>query len=129
MVLFAATMNLLVKSAENIRRGPITTTGIRLPPTRAFMDDLTITTRTVIECRWMLEETQDLIQWARMKFKPEKSQSLVFRGVWRGGPLGHGPPLRSPNFTLDIGLSQKKVRERRSIGRKTRVGPPPSRDF
>ena len=79
VVLFAATMNLLVKSAENIRRGPITTTGIRLPPTRAFMDDLTITTRTVIECRWMLEETQDLIQWARMKFKPEKSRSLVLK--------------------------------------------------
>ena len=35
------------------------------------------------------------------------------------------PPLRSPNFTLDIGLSQKKVRERCSIGRRTRVGPPP----
>ena len=37
------------------------------------------------------------------------------------------PPLRSPNFTLDIGLSQKKVCERRWIGRKTRVGPPPPR--
>ena len=46
-----------------------------------------------------------------------------------GGPLGHAPPLRSPNFTLDIGLSQKKVPERRSIGRKTRVAPPPPRDF
>ena len=77
------------------------------------------------------------------------------RGMWRGGASGHGPPLRSQNFTLDIGLSQKKsgndallaekqglapppqeskfyirywtesekVRERRSIGRKTRVGP------
>ena len=44
-----------------------------------------------------------------------------------GGPLGHAPPLRSPNFTLDIGLSQKKVHERRSIGRKTRVAPPLAR--
>ena len=83
VVLFAATMNLLVKSAENIRRGPVTTSGIRLPPTRAFMDDLTITTKSVIECRWMLEETQDLIEWARMKFKPEKSRSLV----WKNGKV------------------------------------------
>ena len=30
------------------------------------------------------------------------------RGVLRGGALGHVPPLRSPNFALDIGTNWKK---------------------
>ena len=41
-----------------------------------------------------------------------------------GGPLGHAPPLRTPIFTLDIGLRRKRVRERRSICRKIGFGPP-----
>ena len=47
------------------------------------------------------------------------------RGVPRGGALGHAPPLRSPNFALDIGLSWNKVTERRLIFQKTRFAPPP----
>ena len=53
--------------------------GIRQPPTRAFMDDMTITAKSVVECRWMLEDLERLISWARMKFKPEKSRSLVLK--------------------------------------------------
>ena len=45
------------------------------------------------------------------------------QGRVEGGAMA--PPLRSPNFTLDRRLSQKKVRERCLIGQKTRVGPPP----
>ena len=51
----------------------------------------------------------------------------IYAGACGGGGIGPWPPLRSLNFTLDIGLSQKKVCQRRSIGRKTRVGPPLAR--
>ena len=39
-------MNLLVKTAEKMSQGPITISGIRQPPTRAFMDDMTITAKS-----------------------------------------------------------------------------------
>lgn len=54
-------------------------TGVRQPPTRAFMDDMTITTKSHVEGRWMLEDLERLIAWARMKFKPAKSRSLVLK--------------------------------------------------
>ena len=46
-------------------------------------------------------------------------------GACRGGAIGPCPPLRSPNVTLHIGLSRKKVRECRLICRKSGFGPPP----
>ena len=41
------------------------------------MDDMTVTARTVIESRWMLEDQYRVLTWARMSFKQAKSQSLV----------------------------------------------------
>jgi hypothetical protein len=79
VILFAAAMNLLVKSAEKKSRGPVMVTGVKQPPTRAFMDDMTITTKTVVEGRWMLKDLEELIDWSRMAFKPAKSRSLVLR--------------------------------------------------
>lgn len=79
VILFAAAMNLMVKSAEKPRRGPVMVSGVRQPPTRAFMDDMTITTKTPVEGRWMLEDLEKFIRWARMKFKPAKSRSLVLK--------------------------------------------------
>lgn len=77
MILFALAMNMLVKSAEPECRGPKTKTGIRQPPIRAFMDDLTVTTESVPGCRWILQGLEKLTIWARMLFKPEKSRSLA----------------------------------------------------
>merc|ERR1711894_263325 len=53
--------------------------GVRQPPTRAFMDDMTVTAKSVVEGRWMLEDLEKLISWARMRFKPAKSRSLVLQ--------------------------------------------------
>ncbi|CAC5357420.1 unnamed protein product [Mytilus coruscus] len=39
VVLFSAAMNLLVKSADKMSRGPVMSSGVSQPPTRAFMDD------------------------------------------------------------------------------------------
>lgn len=72
-------MNLLVKSAEKLRWGAILASGVQQAPIRAFMDDLTITARSVPEGRWILEDLVELTKVARMEFKPSKSRSLVIR--------------------------------------------------
>ncbi|NJK32032.1 MAG: hypothetical protein HC927_06195 [Deltaproteobacteria bacterium] len=79
VILFSAAMNLIVKSVEKMSHGPVTISGVCHPPTRAFMDDMKITARSVPEGRWMLEDLERLISWARMKFKPAKSRSLVLK--------------------------------------------------
>ncbi|XP_061878077.1 uncharacterized protein LOC133630482 [Entelurus aequoreus] len=79
VILFALAMNMLVKSAEVQCRGPLSRSGVRQPPIRAFMDDLTVTTTSVPGCRWILNGLQEVISWARMSFKPAKSRSLVLK--------------------------------------------------
>lgn len=79
VVLFSASMYVLVKAAEKECKGPVMSSGTKQPPTRAFMDDLTVTTKSLIEGRWMLNALETLIKWARMKFKPAKSRSLVLK--------------------------------------------------
>ena len=79
VTLFALAMNMLVKSAEVECRGPLSNTGVRQPPIRAYMDDLTVTTSSVTGCRWILRGLERLIAWARMSFKPSKSRSVVIK--------------------------------------------------
>ena len=43
------------------------------------MDDMTITAKSIVEGRWMLEDLEKLFTWARMRFKPTKSRSLVIK--------------------------------------------------
>lgn len=64
VVLFALAMNLVVKSAEVECRGPLAKSGVRQPPIRAHMDDLTITTTSVPGSRWILQGLEKLITWA-----------------------------------------------------------------
>ncbi|XP_069114421.1 uncharacterized protein [Argopecten irradians] len=79
VILFAAAMNLIIKAVEKMSRGPYLSAGSRQPPTRAFMDDMTVTTKTVVEGRWTLRDLEEQITWARMRFKPAKSRSLVLK--------------------------------------------------
>ena len=79
VVLFSETMSFIVKTAEKMSRGPVTISVIRQPPTRAFMDDTTITTKSVLEGRWMLQDLEQLFSLSRMKFKPTESRSLVLK--------------------------------------------------
>ena len=83
-ILFTVPLNLLLKSAEVASRGPCTASGVQQPPIIAFM---TITSRSIVECRWMLEDLEKLVSWARMEFKsaiiqksgPRERQSLEFK--------------------------------------------------
>jgi hypothetical protein len=79
VVLFVMGMNLIIKAAERESRGPKTTSGIRLPSNRGFMDDMTVTTQTHVQARWILTALDETATWARMKFKPKKSRSLVIK--------------------------------------------------
>ena len=40
-----------------------------LPSSRGFMNDLTLTTTTCVQTRWMLTALTDVASWERMKFK------------------------------------------------------------
>ena len=78
-VLFSLTMNMLVKAAEVECRGPLSRSGVRQSPIRAYMDDLTVTSTSVMGGRWLLKGLERNMTWARMYFKPAKSRSLVLK--------------------------------------------------
>ncbi|XP_052260999.1 uncharacterized protein LOC127865146 [Dreissena polymorpha] len=79
VVLFVMGMNLILNAAKKETRGPKTASGIYLPSNRSFMDDLTITTQTHVQARWVLLALESTTSWARMKFKPKKSRSLIIK--------------------------------------------------
>lgn len=79
VVLFVMGMNLIINPANAETRGPKTSTGLHLPTNRGFMDDLTVTTQTHIQARWVLKALEEAATWARMKFKPKKSRSLIIK--------------------------------------------------
>lgn len=54
-------MNMATKRAESECRSSLTKSGVRQPPVRAFMDDLTVTTTSVPDSRWILQSLEDLI--------------------------------------------------------------------
>lgn len=78
-ILFSPAINLLFKVVEKLRRGVVLASGIKQTSVRAFMDELTITVRSVPEGRWILEDLCKIIAGARMESKPLKSRSLVLR--------------------------------------------------
>lgn len=69
----------MVKAAETECRGPLSKSGVRQPPIRAFMDNLTVMTTPVPAGRWILQGLGKLISWARMSFKPAKSMVMVLK--------------------------------------------------
>lgn len=71
VILFAAAMHLLVKSVEKPRQEAVLSSGIQQVPVRAFMDDLMITARSVLEGRWILEDLIELTAAARMELTIE----------------------------------------------------------
>ncbi|XP_063431308.1 uncharacterized protein LOC134713974 [Mytilus trossulus] len=58
-------------------RGPVVPSWVSQPPTRAFIDDMTITAKSVLEGKWMLQDLVELINLA--KCKPSKSRSLKLK--------------------------------------------------
>ena len=79
VIQFIAAMNLIITAGDRETRGPKTKSNVRLPPQRGFMDDLTITTESHIQARWILTALEDVVSWARMAFKARKSRVLILR--------------------------------------------------
>ena len=77
VVLFVIAMNIIITAAESECRGPITDSGVRHSPCKAFMDDITVMTPSVIGTRWVLGGLEKMTRWARLRFKPQKSRSLT----------------------------------------------------
>ena len=61
-------MNLLIEAGRRETRGPKTKEDIRQPPSRGYMDDLTITTTTHVQAKCVQEAMEETATWARMKF-------------------------------------------------------------
>ena len=78
-ILFVMGMNLIIRAAERETLGPKTASGVRLSANRGFIDDLTISTESHIQARWILQSLEDTVSWARMKFKPNTSRCLIIR--------------------------------------------------
>ncbi|TWW73418.1 hypothetical protein D4764_15G0008120 [Takifugu flavidus] len=73
---FTMAMEVIIRASRWVVGGERTTDGIRLPPIRAYMDDMTTLTTTAACTSRLLGKLQENIKWARMKIKPSKSRSI-----------------------------------------------------
>ncbi|KAJ8016900.1 hypothetical protein DPEC_G00012150 [Dallia pectoralis] len=75
---FTMAMEVIIRASRWVVGGQKLKAGLRLPPIRAYMDDMTILTTTKVCARRLLNKLQENIQWARMEIKPSKSRSISF---------------------------------------------------
>lgn len=72
-------MNLIISAAEREIKGHKTSTGIRLPTNRGFVDNITVTTTKQDQARWVFDALDGIVSWARINFKPQKSRCLIIK--------------------------------------------------
>ena len=77
---FVLAMKLIVRGVANTSKGVMKNEHLILPPSRAFMDDITILVPSQIAAYGLLQRYYDLFTWARMKANPKKSRSLSLVG-------------------------------------------------
>ena len=75
-ILFVMVMQVILRAAEGHCSGANLGGGLHMPPLKAFMDDTTVLASQEDEARKILTRLQQVIEWAGMKFKPQKSRSL-----------------------------------------------------
>ena len=81
-LLFVMCMELILRGTTDTASGEETRSGGVLPPSRAFMDDVTTLVQSKAGTQELLDRFHDLFTWARMKAKPKKSQSIsLVRGT------------------------------------------------
>ena len=73
---FTMAMEVIIRASKWVVGGERLQSGYRLPPIRAYMDDMTTLTSTVACTKHLLGKLQANIAWARMKFKPSKSRRI-----------------------------------------------------
>ena len=81
-LLFVMCMELILRSTTDTPSGEETRSGGALPPSRAFMDDVTTLVQSKAGTQELLDRFHDFFTWARMKAKPKKSRSIsLVRGT------------------------------------------------
>ncbi|KAL1277462.1 hypothetical protein QQF64_024135 [Cirrhinus molitorella] len=73
---FTMAMELIIRASRWVVGGERLKNGLRLPPIRAYMDDMTTITTTNACTKRLLDKLQGNIKWARMEIKPNKSRSI-----------------------------------------------------
>ena len=73
---FTMAMEMVIRASKWVVGGERRREGLRLPPIRAFMDDMTLLTTTVPCTKRLLERINTNLRWARMRIKPSKSRSI-----------------------------------------------------
>ena len=120
---------MLINAARRETRGPKTESEINLPFSRGFMDDITLTTATHVQSRWMLAALTDVSSWVLMKFKAVKSRSLVIK---KGPTTGRfklyvqndeipsivANPIKCLGKWFDASLHERQRQEARATGRR-----------
>ena len=89
IILFVSAINVVIEyiQAEDTI-GYTTHSGISLPPVRAFMDDMNLMSSSVENTSTLLDRSCVALEWARMKFRPDKSRCIV---VEKGSVLEKTP--------------------------------------
>ena len=73
---FTMAMEIIIRASRWVAGGERLKSGLRLPPIRAYMDDMTTITTTSACTKRLLDKLQGNIEWARMEIKPSKSRSI-----------------------------------------------------
>ena len=81
VVLFSLTMTMLMLSVKSETKGPRSSSGQQQQNTRLFMDDISTTTETSVQTRYLLREMESKLKWGRLEAKPEKCRYL---SIWKG---------------------------------------------
>ncbi|XP_069133240.1 uncharacterized protein [Argopecten irradians] len=80
-VLFIMAMNIIIEARKRETRGPLSRTNIRQPPSRGFMDDLTITATTHVQARWILTALEDTDESLKDSINNSKVEQQVCEGL------------------------------------------------
>ena len=79
---FVMCMELILRGTTDTASSEETRSGGALPPSRAFMDDVTTLVQSKAGTQELLDRFHDLFTWAQIKAKPKKSRSIsLVRGT------------------------------------------------
>ena len=80
-LLFVMCMEIMLRAAADTAEGEVSQSGLVLPPSKAFMDDITALIPSQVSTQDLMDRFHELFTWARMKAKPKKSRSAsIVRG-------------------------------------------------
>lgn len=67
-------MNIIMRAGERETIGPRIRSGTYQPVRRVFMDDLTATTGSIVQAKWILTALDEVVTWALIRLKTKNIQ-------------------------------------------------------